>query len=133
METGVRLVFTSQHTVEEVLAALNSIRINPVAQEYDLQNTISQYLKQANIYFQKEYKLAPRNRIDFLVSGGICIEVKKGKPTRAKTMQQLQRYTSFREIKAVILVVERNVNISREMNGKPCISFGLNKLWGVAL
>ena len=40
---------------------------------------------------------------------------------------------SFDEIKAVILVVERNVYLPAYFNRKPCVLFGLNRLWGVAL
>lgn len=121
------------HSLDEVLRALSDIRVEVTLEEYDLQMVVAERLTSAGICYHREHFLGPRNRIDFLVDGGIGIEVKKGKPARAKVMRQLQRYTSSPEIKAVILVVERNVNISREMNGKTCISFGLNKLWGVAL
>ncbi|HAY22250.1 MAG TPA: hypothetical protein DCY27_08800 [Desulfobacterales bacterium] len=132
MEQAV-ILESAGHSLDEVLRALSEIRVEVTMEEFDLQAVVAERLTSAGICYQKEHYLGPRNRIDFLVAGGVGIEVKKGKPARAKVMQQLQRYTSSREIKAVILVVERNVNISREINGKPCISFGLNKLWGVAL
>lgn len=117
----------------DVLKALKNIRGNVIFEEYRLHEMIAELLEKAGIPFKKEYKLAPRNRIDFLVDGGTGIEVKKGKPNRTQVNKQLERYVSFDEIKSVILVVERNVNIPYEINGKKCVLFGLNRLWGVAL
>lgn len=117
----------------EVLTLLKRIRINVAYDEYELQDWITRLLQQAEIPFKKEHVLAPRNRIDFLVDGGIGIEVKKGKPNRTQVCAQLERYAGFDCIRSIILVVERNVNIPREVKGKPCVLFGLNRLWGVAL
>lgn len=119
--------------LSNVVQALQGIRINPIRDEFNLQSLIAQRLAQENIPFSREYKLAPRNRIDFLVAGGIGIEVKKGKPYRRQVIDQLARYTSFPEIKSVILVVERNLDLPKSINGKRCYSLGLNKLWGIAL
>lgn len=117
----------------EVIMALQNIRINLVRDEFKLQNIIAQRFDQAGIGYDREYKLAPRNRIDFLVVGGIGVEVKKGKPYRRQVVEQLERYTSFPEVNTMILVVERNLDIPKEINGKKCYSIGLNKLWGIAL
>jgi len=119
--------------LNKTLTALQSIRVNLVKDEYLLQDIIAKALDDAGITYSKEYKLAPRNRIDFLVDGGIGIEVKKGKPYTRQVVEQLKRYAAFSEITAIILVVERNLDIPKEINGKQCCSFGLNKLWGIAL
>lgn len=118
---------------KRVLKALESIRTSLVIDEYSLQGLIAQKLTQAGISYSKEYRLGPRNRIDFLVEGGIGIEVKKGKPHGRQVIGQLERYTKSPKIIAVVLVVERNLDIPKEINCKPCYSFGLNKLWGIAL
>lgn len=126
-------VFTKFHTTEEVLAALSKIRINLVTDEYRLHDIITKSLNMAGIFFKREYKLSPHNRIDYLVNGGIGVEVKKGKPYSRQVIEQLKRYAVFPEITAIILVVERNLDIPKQINGKMCCSFGLNKLWGIAL
>lgn len=127
----------SNHEIEGqiagVLEVLRGIRINVVFEEYMLQELIAQLLTAAGMPFSKEYRLAPRNRIDFLVQGGIGIEVKKGKPNAAQVYRQLERYAAFDAVQAVILVVERNVSVPDRICGKRCIVFGLNRLWGVAL
>ena len=119
--------------LNKTLNALQSIRVNLVKDEFILQAIIAKALDKAGISYDKEHKLAPRNRIDFLIEGGIGIEVKKGKPYTRQVINQLERYTAFPEITAIILVVERNLDVPKEINGKQCCSFGLNKLWGIAL
>lgn len=123
---------SGQDRLALVLQALRKIRINIIFEEFKLQEMIAEKLTEAALDFKKEYRLAPRNRIDFLVEGGIGIEVKKGRPNRTHVQKQLERYAVFNEITAVILVVERNVYIPDKVNGKACILFGLNRLWGVA-
>lgn len=119
--------------MEPILKALSKLRINPVIEEYELQNKIAVALATDGISFTREYRLGPRSRVDFLTGDGIAIEVKKGKPKKAQVIQQLGRYTAFNEVEGIILVIERNMDVPREINGKTCISFGLNKLWGIAL
>lgn len=112
---------------------MKHLRINPVDEEFNLQNEIKQQLDLAGIKYKKEYILGPRNRVDFLVDGGIAIEVKKGKPNKKQVIEQLKRYAGFQEVRGIIVVVEKNLDIPKRINDKPCISFGLNKLWGIAL
>jgi hypothetical protein len=128
------MIFTANsHNLQEVLNALSTLRVSVVDDEYQLQNAIADTLTSKGISFAKEYKLGPRNRVDFMVDGGICLEVKKGKPYRAHVLKLLERYAASSKVTAIILAIERNMDLPKEVNGKPCISFGLNKLWGIAL
>ena len=119
--------------MQKIIEALSNLRVGIVIKEYNLQKQISKILKDAGIVFKREHKLGPRNRVDFLTTEGIAIEVKKGKPNKKQVIKQLERYTNFDEVKAVILVVETSLKIPKIINEKDCISFGLNKLWGIAL
>lgn len=119
--------------VQNVIKVLKKLRINGIYEEYEIQADISKILKEHGIRFIKEYKLGPRNRIDFLLDNGIGIEVKKGKPNRSNVIAQIQRYTKFNEIDCLILVIERSMDIPSEINSKPCFSIGLNKQWGIAV
>lgn len=120
--------------MQNIIKVLSNLRTNPVNEEYDLQMAIANVLDDSKISYEKECWLGPRNRVDFLIlKDGIAIEVKKGKPNRVQVIQQLGRYAEFDKVNGIILVIERNMDIPREINGKPCISFGLNKLWGIAL
>lgn len=127
-------VSTPGPTVEQVLASLRRLRVQSIGLEYDLQAEIVRQFTADGILFAKEYMLAPRNRIDFLIPGGIGVEAKKGKPNSNQVAAQIKRYCGFDAIQTLILVVERNVfNYERSANGKPVHYVALNKLWGIAL
>ena len=116
-----------------VVKTLQKLRIKVVSVEYDLQNEISNLLSDAGISFQKEYRLGKGSRVDFLTSSGVAIEVKKGKPNRLSVINQLQKYAEFDEVKSIILIIETSLTVPKEINGKPCVSVGLRKLWGIAI
>lgn len=118
--------------VQSVINALKPLRIGVITEEYDLQTAIAAALDVANIQYIRECKLGPRNRVDFFIDG-IVIEVKKSKPNSRHVIEQLERYASFKQVTAIILVIEKNLDIPKTINGKPCVSFGLNKQWGIAL
>jgi hypothetical protein len=121
-------------TVEQVLASLKKLRVHAIGLEYDLQAAIAAQFDQDGIPYQKEAVLGPRNRIDFLIPGGIGVEVKKGKPNSGEVMGQVERYAKFDAVSELILVVERSVfQYERSTNGKPVHYVALNKLWGIAL
>lgn len=123
---------TDMNDFAQVVAAIQTIRIQPACDEFSIHTAIKEALIKCGIGFDHEYKLAPRNRIDFLTHSGIGIEVKKGKPNELQVENQLARYSLFDEVKAIILVIERYQDVPEEMNGKPCRSIGLRRLWGIA-
>jgi len=63
---------------QQIIKALSTLRIGKISVEYDLQNDIANVLDKAKIKYKKEYKLGPRNRVDFLTAAGTTIEIKKG-------------------------------------------------------
>jgi hypothetical protein len=128
-------MFIETPTVEDVLASLRRLRVHIVTVEYDLQDAIAKQLAEDRISFEKECRLAARNRIDFLIPGGIGVEVKKGKPNSGQVAAQIERYCQFEVVQTLILVVERNVatHLNRSENDKPVHYIALNKLWGIAL
>ena len=124
-----------ENTVNTVLDALHRLRVKQVGDEYELQTKIKQCFDDTGVGYEKEFRLGPRCRVDFLVHGGIVVEVKRGlnKPNQTRVIGQLERYAEFDVVKALILVVDRNLNLPSEINEKPCVSLGLHKLWGIAL
>ena len=119
--------------MEAVLNALRRIRTPIINDEFKLHQMIKIELGKDNIEFLHEYRLAPRNRIDFLtIATGIGIEVKKGKPNEQSVYAQLERYAQFEPVLGLILVIERYMDLPEEINGKPVRSIGLRKLYGVA-
>lgn len=118
---------------DRVLESLKKIRA-PLAQgEYDLHQIVADQLQEEGLLYIHEAKLAPRCRIDFLIEGQIGIELKKGRPNAAKMKEQAYRYATIEDIKALIVIVEKWVNLPNQLAGKPVYTLSLNRLWGIAL
>ena len=112
--------------MEEIIGALSRLRIPLTADEFQLQELVAEA-------FEKEARLAPRCRVDFLCGSGVAVEVKRGKPPHGKLLEQIRRYASLPQVNAMILVVERTAELPLTVCGKPCRVVALNRLWGVAV
>ena len=123
---------TVSEKISRMTRALSALRIPLIVNEYQLHEHIAAALSDGGFVIQHEAVLGPRCRIDFLVDR-IGVEVKRGKPQKAALLRQCSRYLASDQIDALILVLDTSVSLPREMNGKPLITFGLNKLWGIAL
>lgn len=121
--------------MNEVIEALQALRIGKIFEEYDIQNKIAAIFDKAGIRYEKESKLGQGSRVDFLTRSGVAVEVKKGKPNRTRLAEQINRYAEYQDVEAVVIVVETSLRlpITRTDNGKPCAVVGLQKLWGIAL
>ena len=122
----------TREKLDHLTRALSGLRIPLIVNEYQLHEYIAAALRDGGFVIQHEAKLAPRCRIDFLADG-IGVEVKRGKPQKAALLKQCSRYLESDQLEALILVLDTSVSLPREINGKPLITFGLNKLWGIAL
>lgn len=104
-------------TVEDIVLHLRRQRYR-VGQEIWLQDDIEAALKAVDVDCEREARLAPGERIDFLVSGGIGIEAK----TRAAPRQifrQLERYARHDAITALILISGTATGLPATVEGKP--------------
>ncbi len=118
--------------METVLQALRCLRAPIQRGEYDLHGLVMDCLRSQGIPCEHEVRLAPRCRID-LMCGDVGIEIKRGKPERARLMPQLQRYAACERVASLILVCERSVDLPRSLSDKPGRALCLNRLWGIAL
>lgn len=119
--------------MEEIIGALNRLRIPLTTDEFQLQDLVAEALRSGGIAFEKEARLAPCCRVDFLCEGGVAVEVKRGKPPHGRLLEQIRRYAALPQVNAVILVVERTAELPHIVCGKPCRVVALNRLWGVAV
>ena len=118
--------------MNSIYEALQNLRA-PIQQgEYDLHRLVMDALEARGIAVEHEVPLAPRCRID-LMCGGVGIEIKRGKPQRARLVEQLTRYARCDRVEELILVAERSVDLPRSICGKPLRIICLNRLWGIAL
>lgn len=110
---------------EELLLGLYQVRHQT---EEDLQCAIASALISSSVPFEREAKLSPTDRIDFLV-GEVGIEVKiKGSPT--EVARQLNRYVQSEKIQSLLLVTSKATHraLPSELNGKPIKILYLNPL-----
>lgn len=123
---------TTRQKLNRLTRALSGLRIPFTDSEYQLHDCIAAALTSGGFVVQHEVSLGPRCRIDFLVDG-VGIEVKRGKPQKAALIRQCGRYIASGRLEALILVLDTSINLPGEMDGVPLITFGLNRLWGIAL
>lgn len=118
--------------MEKMMQALSAIRA-PIQQgEYDLHRLVMDALDAAGIAYTHEARLAPRCRID-LLCGCVGIEVKRGRPEKARLLEQLRRYAQCPQVAVLVVVAERRLDLPGEIGGKPVKLVCLNRLWGIAL
>ena len=118
--------------MDRIADALSAVRMPAQPEEYDIHAAVAGALDGSGLGDTHEYKLGPRNRIDFLV-GRIGIEVKKGRPASSRLVGQLRRYLESDALDGMIVVTQRVTALPATINGKPVKLITLNRLWGVAL
>lgn len=69
--------------------------------EVDLHESIAAVLDEAGLPFEREVRLSPRDRIDFMV-GDVGLEVKVAATTDA-VYRQLRRYAAHSEVTSLVL------------------------------
>ena len=118
--------------IETVLSALSKIRLSRLDDEVFIHKEIQRALTIEEIKYIHEYKLIPHKRFDFWIDG-IVLEVKKRVPGKLALLKQLDRYTKAKEVETIIIVLEKSIDLPKELNGKPLIVFSLNANWGIAV
>lgn len=98
-----------------IVGALRQARFR-VSTEAALQASIEEAL--APFPFEREARLGPGERVDFLVDGSIGIEAKTRAAKRSIYMQ-LRRYAQHDAITALILVTGTAMGLPTHINGKP--------------
>jgi hypothetical protein len=104
-------------TVAELVQHLRRQRYR-VGQEIWLQDDIETSLRFLQIAFEREARLAPGERIDFLVAGGIGIEAKTRCAPR-KIFRQLERYAAIEAVTSLILITGTATGLPAAINDKP--------------
>ncbi|HKS98362.1 MAG TPA: hypothetical protein VJT31_02435 [Rugosimonospora sp.] len=99
--------------VDQVLDLLRAHRFG-YANEREFHAGIEAVLRAAAIATQREVVLSPRDRIDFLLPGGLGIEVKLA-GTPGDVLRQLRRYAASPLVTGLLLVTSR----ARHVHGLP--------------
>jgi len=86
--------------------------------ELELQDRLGQTLTDAGISFEREVRLSPTDRPDFMV-GSIAVEVKV-KGSQSSVERQLTRYALLPAVSEIVLVTTRRQHVvPAEIHGKP--------------
>jgi hypothetical protein len=108
--------------VEEPKALLEALRATRFhyTSEDDLQRGIAKVLETAGIPHQREFRLGAQSRLDFMVEGGLGIEVKIDGSAMDLGYQVL-RYLKDEAVKGIVVVTTRSSHrdLPRELEGKP--------------
>lgn len=114
---------SSQETEDalDLLVAVVLSRRLDYADEYDLQDAISEVLDDAGIAHEREVRLDDASRLDFLIDQRVALEVKRGEVSSASSvLEQVERYIGYEEIEGVLLVSDRVSHVLPEViDGKP--------------
>lgn len=121
-----------EQEIKKIIDALSTIHISNTLNENEIHEEIKKAFSKYNIKYKHEYQILTHKRFDFWMNG-IVLEVKKSKPSKINLLNQLDRYTKVPAVRAIIVVLEKNITIPKQLNGKPIIIKSLNENWGVAL
>lgn len=90
------------------------------ASEAQLQAGIARVLDAAGVPYQREAVLTPQDRPDFLLHGGLAIEVKVGGSV-ASLARQVERYAALDAVGEILVVTTRMQHrvLPAAANGKP--------------
>ena len=109
----------------EITSLLRSHRY-PLGTEAALQAEIEKLFNVAGVAFERERRLGPADRIDFLCAGGIGIEAKVRSGKRI-IYRQLARYSCHEAITALILVTNTAMGLPPNLNGRPLYYVSLGR------
>ena len=115
-----------------IMTALGEVKITRRMNEDEIHQKIMDTFDDFGLKYHHEYQLIPHKRFDFWLDG-IVIEVKKEKPSKIILLNQLNRYTKVNEVTAIIVVLEKSIDLPRVLNDKPIFNISLNANWGVAI
>jgi hypothetical protein len=98
---------------------LGDFRYNLTSEE-TIQVGIAEALRKGGYEFEREARLSPTERLDFLVAGGVAIEVKRH-GSRTELLRQLSRYTEFEAVRELLVVTARSQlsDLPLELHDKP--------------
>lgn len=112
--------------ITDILSVLRS-RAFSITTEKELQAEIEKAFIKEGVEFEREYRLDNKNIVDFFIDG-VAVEVKI-KGAKKAVYKQCERYCSFDETKALVLVTNLTMGFPKQINGKDCYYHSLGKSW----
>lgn len=91
-------------TAKDLVLLLESFSL-PVHTEAEMQAALERSLSDSNVFFDREVRLGPRDRIDFIV-GDIGVEMKT-QGSLIAVRHQLQRYAQSPRVREILLFTSK--------------------------
>lgn len=110
-----------------IAALLRRVRYR-IGTEAALQASIAEALESSGASFAAEVRLAPGERIDFMIDPGVGIEAKVKCDKRA-IYRQLERYAAREQVQALILVTGTAMGLPADIGGKPLFYVSIGRGW----
>ncbi len=102
---------TDPVAVAERVVALLVDRVYRAPRERDLQDGIEHVLGGSGFRVEREFRLSPRDRPDFMIEGCVAVEVKM-RASGSAVLSQLARYAADRRVKAIVVATPRLSSLS---------------------
>lgn len=90
------------HSAHSLIQIFEGVRFR-FGSEVDLQNGVELLLQRSKIAYAREKALTAKDRPDFLVDGGIAIEIKI-QGTFAQAVRQIDRYTKHESVQSILVI-----------------------------
>ncbi len=115
------------NNIEDIVALL---RATPfvLKDEKSLQASIEDVLIANGIRNKREVKLSGSDIVDFMLEGGIAVEVKLAGQKRA-IYRQCERYCEHDAVKVIVLMTAKTMGFPPEIKGKPAYYVSLGRSW----
>lgn len=110
---------------DTVVQALRGYTIRPFLDEAGLQAALETVFEGAGLHVQREFKLGPRERLDFFLDG-LAIEIKL-KGSMPRLLEQLLRYARHDCVTELLVITPRArlLDVPREILSKPVRAYQL--------
>lgn len=100
----------------------------PLTDEKRTQSEIEATLLAAGIAFEREVRLSSKDIVDFMVEGGIAVEIKIKGQARS-IYRQLMRYAEHPAVEQILLATSVSMHLPSTIEGKPAKVASLSQGW----
>jgi hypothetical protein len=98
--------------------------------EKSVQEGIALVLKSHGIDFKREVRLSGADIVDFMLPGGVAVEIKVNIKGQARAIfRQCERYCEHEQVKALVLMSSKTMGFPPEIKGKPAYYVSLSSGW----
>ena len=115
-------------TANEIVGLIRRHRLD-LSNEKSTQQQLADIFKIHGVVFEREKMLDAEDIVDFLVQGGIAVEVKLHGAKKMDVFRQLKRYAAHDEVNELVLVTNLSMGLPPEIDGKPTYYASLGVAW----